>query len=195
MFQKKNNSASFPMECETARLILRVLTPEALRPVADFQWRNRELFEKYEPTLPENFYTASHQQAILKCEFQLALKMETIRYYVFLKDDPTQIIGTVCLHDIRRFSYSHCEIGYKFDMEYQHAGYAREAVACAVSIAFENLNLHRIFARVMPENTSSIRLLEALNFHNEGLERGCIQIQGRWQDHIRYAILNPNLDL
>lgn len=194
MFQKKNSPSGFPMECETERLILCVLTPEALRMVSDFQWRNRESFEKYEPTLPENFYTASHQQALLKCEFQLALKMETIRYYVFLKDDPTQIIGTVCLHDIRRFSYSNCEIGYKFDKEYHHAGYAREAVARVVAIAFENLGLHRVFARVMPENTASIRLLEALHFKNEGLERECIQIQDRWQDHIRYAILNPNPD-
>lgn len=191
MFQKKAPSASFAMEYETERLLLKVLSPDALREVMEFQWRNRELFEKYEPTLPENFYTAEHQQALLKCEFQLALKMETIRFYVFLKSDPSQIIGTVCLHDIRRFAYSYCEIGYKFDMAYQHMGYAREAVAMVLSVAFQTLGLHRVFARVMPENTPSIRLLESLHFTEEGVERECIQIQGVWQDHIRFALLNP----
>ena len=53
------------------------------------------------------------------------------------------------------------------------------------------LALHRVFARVMPENTPSLRLLEAIGFTCEGTEYACTQIQGKWEDHIRYALLNP----
>ncbi len=179
------------MSYETSRLKLEVLTPAFTRPVLEFQLRNKELFERYEPTRPENFYTLNHQQSLLKCEWKLATKLSTIRFYVFRKEEPTRIIGTVCLHDILRGPYSCCEIGYKFDHAYHHQGYAREAVYKALDIAFFDLELHRVFARVVPENASSIRLLESLGFMQEGLEHGCTQIQGVWTDHLRYALLSP----
>lgn len=44
----------------------------------------------------------------------------------------------------------------------------------------------------MPENTPSKNLLHATGFFEEGVERDSILIQGKWEDHIRYAILNPD---
>ena len=176
---------------QTERLILKVLTPSSLREVLEIQLRNKEQFEQYEPSRPDNFYTLSYQQSLLKCEQKLALKHSTIRFYVFKKDEPGQIIGTVCLHEVIKMPYSCCEIGYKFDYAYQHQGFAREAVAKALDIAFSELELHRVFARVMPENTASIRLLESLDFVPEGLEHQCIKIQGAWRDHLRYALISP----
>lgn len=176
---------------QTDRLILKILTPDYFREVLEFQIRNKDLFERYEPTRPENFYTLGHQQAVLKCEYKLATKLSTIRFYVFKKEAPRTIIGTVCLHDVIRMPYSCCEIGYKFDYAYHHQGYAREAVAKALDIAFSELGLHRVFARVVPDNTSSIRLLNSLGFMEEGLEHSCTQIQGTWTDHLRFALLSP----
>lgn len=175
----------------TDRLVLKILTPDHVREVLDFQFRNKEIFERYEPMRPENFFTLGHQQTILKCEYKLALKLSTVRFYVYKREDPKVIIGTVCLHDILRMPYCCCEIGYKFDYACQHHGYAREAVAKALDIAFRDLGLHRVFARVMPENTASIRLLEALHFTMEGIEHACTQIQGKWEDHLRYALISP----
>lgn len=179
------------MTYETSRLFLKILMPTAVREVLQFQLRNKDLFERYEPTRCEDFYTFAHQQAILKCEYKLATKLSTIRFYVFHKEDPRTIIGTVCLHDVLRMPYCSCEIGYKFDFAYHHQGYAKEAVAKALEIAFFELKLHRVFARVMPENTASIHLLESLDFVMEGIEHSCTQIQGRWTDHARYALLAP----
>lgn len=179
-------------EYVTERLVLKILTPGYLREVLEFQVRNQELFEKYEPERPDNFYTLAHQQAVLKCEYKLALKLQTVRFYVFPKDDSRTIIGTVCLHDITRSAYSCCEIGYKFDLAWQHCGYAREAIARVLDVAYGELSLHRVFARVVPDNQPSIRLLEALGFTEEGLERSSILIQGKWTDHLRFARLGPS---
>ena len=185
----------FAMEYQTDRLILRVLTPDHAKDVCRFVSKNREQFEKYEPFLPANYYTPEHQQTILSAELKLALQSKNIRYYVFLKKQPEQIIGTVALHSITSASYSSCEIGYKFDSDYRNKGYAREAVAMAVSIAFAALGLHRVYARVMPENTASIKLLKSLLFEEEGLERECIKIQGKWEDHLRFALLNQSSNM
>ena len=182
----------FAMEYETERLILRVLTPDYAKSVCRFVTKNRKQFEIYEPILPANYYTWEHQQAILSGDLKLTLQTKNIRYYIFLKENPEQIIGTVALHNIASAAYSSCEIGYKFDADYQHKGYAREAVAMAVSIAFAALGLHRVYARVMPENTASIKLLKDLLFEEEGLERECIKIQGKWQDHLRFSLINQS---
>ena len=180
-------------EYETERLILRLPSTDFLRELLDFQIRNRTLFEKYEPALPDNFYTLHYQQSLLKCELKLALKQQTVRFYVFSKEEPRRIIGTVCLHNLMSSPYSCAEVGYKFDIAYQHRGYATEALSKVLVIGFEDLQLHRIFARVMPENTPSIRLLERLGFYSEGLERQSLLIQEKWTDHLRYARIRPTL--
>ena len=186
---------SFSMEYETERLYLRVLTADYSNEVCRFLSKNHTQFEKYEPILPANYYTPEYQHTILNCELKLALQSKNIRYYVFLKENPTQIIGTVALHNISISTYSSCEIGYKFDFDHQHKGYAREAVAMAISIAFAALGLHRIYARVMPDNTASIKLLKDLLFEEEGFERECIKIQGKWQDHLRLSLINHSSNI
>lgn len=179
-------------EYETSRLVLKILPPAYAMEVLRFQLRNQEQFERYEPRRPDNFYTLAHQQAVLKCEYKLASRLQTIRFYAFLKEQPRMVIGTVCLHDVlRQPYYSCCEIGYKFDHAYQHQGYAREAVAKVIELAFTTLQLHRIFARVVPDNDASIRLLLALHFREEGIEHACIRLQGEWTDHVRYALVAP----
>lgn len=186
----QNSSHYFAVQYETERLILKILTADYAEKVCDFLTRNREVFGKYEPAEPPNYYTPAYQATILNCEMQLALKEESIRYYVFLKENPGQIIGTICLHNITPRIYSCCEIGYKFDATFWHKGYAREAVAMGISIAFAALGLHRVSARVMPDNTASIRLLKSLLFEEEGLEHESIRIQNEWQDHLRFSLLN-----
>lgn len=179
-------------EYTTDRLILRLPSTDFLRDLLEFQLRNRDTFEKYEATRPVNFYTLHYQQAVLKCELKLALKQQSIRFYVFSKHDPSHMIGTVCLHNIMPIPYSCTEIGYKFDAAFWHQGYAAEALCEVCAIAFGELDLHRVFARVMPENTSSIHLLERLHFIEEGIEQKSLLIQGKWTDHIRYALIRPD---
>ena len=62
----------------------------------------------------------------------------------------------------------------------------------ALSVGFYGLGLHKIFARCMPENTPSKPAACHEVFFEEGIERDSILIQGKWEDHIRYAILNPD---
>ncbi len=181
---------NFSMVYETQRLILKILTPDYAQAVCNFLYKNQSSFEPYEPFPAVNYYTEDYQNALLSAELKLALQTKTIRYYVFLKEAPNTIIGTVCLHNIQFASHSSCEIGYRFDIDYRHKGYATEAVAMTASIAFAALGLHRVYARVMPDNTASIKLLKNLYFEEEGLERECLCIQGKWQDHLRFALVN-----
>jgi ribosomal-protein-alanine N-acetyltransferase len=119
------------------------------------------------------------------------VQLSAVRFYVFLKDDPDRIIGTICFRDITRSIYDSCEVGYKFDERFWHHGYATEALIEGIDIMFGDLGLHRITACVMPGNTPSIRLLESLYFKCEGLLRQNARIQGEWADHYLYSLIHP----
>ncbi len=69
--------------------------------------------------------------------------------------------------------------------------YTTETVKLIVDYAFNELNLHRIEAGVMPHNIASIRVLEKAGFHKEGIALKNVKINGKWEDHQVLAIINP----
>jgi ribosomal-protein-alanine N-acetyltransferase len=56
-------------------------------------------------------------------------------------------------------------------------------------VAFNALRLHRIEAATMLNNFASMRVLESVGFGREGMARGYLKINGRWEDHVLYARL------
>lgn len=179
------------LEYSTERLKLRILNGDFAEEVLKFYSDNHDIFECYEPTRPAGFYTYHYQKSLLTCEYNLALKLSGIRFWIFKKTNPNHIIGTIAFHNIIHAFYQSCQIGYKFDQSYWKKGYAKESLTKGISVIFDELNLHRIEAFVMPSNTPSIQLLEALNFSEEGLCRQNIMIQGKWRDHLRYSLIHP----
>lgn len=174
---------------ETDRLILKILRPDWANKVLDFYLDNKFIFEKYEATRPQNFYTIKYQKSMLSAEYTMAMKLSTVRFWIFQKENPKNIIGTICFRDIKRSIYDSCELGYKFDARYWHNGYATEALIEGIGIMFDDLKLHRIEAFVMPENNPSIKLLESLYFQKEGLLQKNAKIHGTWEDHILYGLV------
>lgn len=184
-FRKK---AIMLLQYETSRLILKVLGPDYSSDVLRFYLNDKELFERYEADRSPNFYTESHQRTILHLEYGLTLKLSQVRFYVFLKEDPSNIIGTVCLYDISKV-YSKADIGYKFSSKHHHQGYALEATEKMIQIAFSELELHRICAHVLEENQPSLRLLDKLGFEKEGTCRDYLCLNGVWRDHLQYSLV------
>jgi [ribosomal protein S5]-alanine N-acetyltransferase len=54
--------------------------------------------------------------------------------------------------------------------------------------AFEELSLHRIEVAIVPRNRASRRVVEKLELRQEGVALRYLEIDGRWEDHVRYAI-------
>ena len=57
---------------------------------------------------------------------------------------------------------------------------------------FGELNLHRIEAACIPTNTPSVRVLEKCGFAREGLARRYLCINGVWQDHYLFGLLDED---
>lgn len=174
---------------ETERMHIQIINGTYAAESLRFYEADRELFERYEPTRPQNFYTETYHRYLLNFEYNRILKGDMVRYWLFPKAEPGRIIGTVSLRNIMRGSYEKCEIGYKLSSAYQGQGYAREGIARILQIAFTELGMHRIEACCMPGNEKSINLLEALNFSLEGRLRKYAMIQGRYEDHLLFSLL------
>ena len=96
--------------------------------------------------------------------------------------------GEVNLNTIQRGARQNAYIGYWVDQDVAGHGYVPEAVVAVLRFAFEDLQLHRVQISIVPRNRASRRVVEKLDLREEGLAERYLQINGVWEDHIRYAI-------
>lgn len=172
---------------ETNRLILRWLDEKYVTPVLNFLNDGRDIFSKYEAKKVPLFYTKPFQEHILKSEYEAALRHTYMRYYIFSKDEPDKVIGTVSFGNLLPDPYLCANIGYKMSPSVHGLGYGTEAVIAACDVAFKYLNLHRLNAFVLPDNYASIRLLEKCGFLYEGRCNKNLHVNGEWLDHLLYG--------
>jgi ribosomal-protein-alanine N-acetyltransferase len=53
--------------------------------------------------------------------------------------------------------------------------------------AFEELRLHRLEICIIPRNHRSRRVMEKLHVREEGTAVRFLEINGTWEDHVRYG--------
>lgn len=176
---------------ETNRLILKVLDKRDADKVLSFYLDNQSNLESWEPQKDSSFFTLQYQKACLTAESNLMSEGKLLRYWIFKKNHPDKIIGSICFQNILRDPYRSCSVGYKLDLQHQHQGYATESLIQCINIAFEEYHLHRIEAFILENNEPSLRLIKRLNFRYEGLSYSYARIGGIWADHRRYVLINP----
>jgi ribosomal-protein-alanine N-acetyltransferase len=99
-----------------------------------------------------------------------------------------RLAGEVTLSSIQRGPFQNGAIGYWIDQELAGSGFIPEAVVVVLQFAFETLRLHRIEVAIIPRNAASRRVVEKLALRSEGVALGYLEINGEWEDHVRYAI-------
>lgn len=99
-----------------------------------------------------------------------------------------EFIGEVSLGTVQRGPFQSAFIGYWVDEAHAGNGYVPEAVVLALRYAFDELGLHRVEAVIVPRNDRSRRVATKLGLRDEGVAERFLQIQGVWEDHVRYAI-------
>ena len=81
------------------------------------------------------------------------------------------------------------ELGYVFHPSHSGHGYATEAAHRLLHLAFDELGLHRVIARVDADNHSSARLAARLGMRQEAHLIENEWFKGRWSDELGFAIL------
>jgi [ribosomal protein S5]-alanine N-acetyltransferase len=81
------------------------------------------------------------------------------------------------------------EVSFALHPNYWGQGFVPEAARAMLSLGFETLGLHRIYAECHPDNRASSRAMEKIGMRHEGDFRQKRWIKGCWWDISHYAIL------
>ena len=109
-----------------------------------------------------------------------------IRWGISLKGE-NNIIGTIGFNN---FTKGHrANIGYDLQKDFWNKGYITEALKAVIKFGFEELEINRIEAEVMPGNIISEKVLDKLNFRKEGLLREWMLWNGKHYDMIMYSLI------
>ncbi|MBP8692106.1 MAG: GNAT family N-acetyltransferase [Sedimentibacter sp.] len=178
---------------ETDRLWLKILKPNYCRQVLDYYKRNHDFLQEWEPQRPKDFYTLAYQKRQLGYEYRMFKERKLIRFWILKKED-NKLIGNICLSNIIMGNFRSCYMGYKLDCDEINKGYMTEAIKKVLDIMFNEYGLHRIEVNVMPRNIRSLKVMKKLNFEEEGYSRRYLEINGKWEDHVHFAIYEDSFN-
>jgi ribosomal-protein-alanine N-acetyltransferase len=104
---------------------------------------------------------------------------------IFIAD---RFAGEINLSSIQRGAFQNGYVGYWIDEAAAGRGYVPESCVVLFAFAFEQLGLHRLQIAIVPRNTASRSVVRKLGIRGEGIACRYLEIDGRWEDHVRYAI-------
>ncbi|WP_169802695.1 GNAT family N-acetyltransferase [Halalkalicoccus paucihalophilus] len=121
-------------------------------------------------------------------EEDIATNIESDDCHTFLvcrKGDP---VGSASIKDID-LEGSKAELSYWIAPDEQGKGYATGAADLCLTHAFDELGLHKVWARTVGDNVASNRVLEKLDFQQEGVLHDHWYGFGRYVDEYRFGLL------
>jgi len=101
-------------------------------------------------------------------------------------------VGEINLNSVQRGAFQNAYLGYWMDQARAGNGYVPEAVVLAMQFAFETVDLHRVQIAIVPRNDRSLRVVEKLGIRHEGVARRYLEINGTWEDHVRFAMTSED---
>lgn len=173
---------------DTDRLILRPPEHGDFRAWADLRSDSRTFLKPWEPTwAPDHLSRKSFTNRVYWAQKSIS-NGTAVPLFLIRREDDT-LLGAITLDNIRRGPAQAGTTGYWIGQPFARRGYMREAIEALVHHAFTTLDLSRIEAGCLPENTPSRRLLESCGYKYEGVAQSYLQIDGRWRNHVLYANL------
>ena len=184
------------LEIPTERLLLKVLDASFAPVVLDYFTRNAEFRRPWAPAVDDYFLTLESQRMRLEGDWASIGRGHMLKLWLFDRSDiqRSSTIGFVSLSNIIRGAFLSCHLGYEIDGSVSNRGLMTEALRALIKVTFETLQLHRIEANIIPRNARSIRVVEKLGFSYEGLSPKYLKINGVWEDHGHYVVLNEALE-
>ncbi len=175
---------------ETERLILRKFTGN------DF-----DAVHSYASDLENTVYmvwgpnTVEQTQAFIRyCITKAEEKPCTNYQYAVVLNDTNRLIGACNL----AITENEAEIGWILHRDYWKQGYGTEIGKALLEFGFDELSLHRIFARCDAENYGSFRVMEKIGMRREGLfieaRPANKKSEMKYGDELYYAITKDEWD-
>ncbi len=174
------------------RVLLRPLAVSDFEAWREVRIRGRDWLLKWEPRpLPGQADATSDRRVFAaRCgarerERQLG---NGYGFGIFVGPGGDRFAGEINLSSVQRGPYQNAYVGYWIDEAVAGNSYVPEAFVVLCRFAFDELGLHRLQASIVPRNAPSHRVAAKVGLRNEGTALRYLEINGVWEDHVRYAI-------
>ena len=179
------------LKLETERMTLRPPAHGDYRAWAALRNASRDFLSPWEPTWAADHLTRkSFTNRVYWANRSIAAGT-AVPLFMIRRSDQV-LLGAITLDNIRRGPSQAGTLGYWIGEVHARKGYMREALEAMVHHAFTELDLSRLEAGCLPENTPSRGALEKVGFKYEGVAQSYLQINGRWRNHVLYANLRAD---
>jgi len=155
---------------------------------AKLRGESRAFLEPWEPVWARDELTRGAFRRRLK-RYQKETRQDSAYGFFVFRSEDDALLGGCTLSNVRRGVTQCCALGYWVGERFARQGYMLDAVRALIPFIFSTLGLHRIEAATLPFNGPSKSLLAKCGFREEGLAKAYIQINGEWQDHVLFALL------
>lgn len=157
---------------------------------ASLRARSRGFLAPWEPTWPPDALSRSSYRSRLARYTDDWRTDQGYNFFIFHSDET--LVGGVGLSNIRRGVAETASLGYWIGEPFARRGFMTAALPLVLDFAFRRLGLHRVEAACLPSNVPSRALLLRTGFGQEGYARRYLLIDGKWQDHLLFAILRED---
>src|SRR6056297_2103136 len=176
------------LQLDTERMILRPPMHSDYNPWCALRRDSEGFLAKWEPSWAEDHLSRRAFTNRVYWANRAIGNGSAVPLFLIRRGDD-MLLGAITLDNIRRGPAQAGTTGYWIGEPFARQGYMREAISALVHHAFTVLDLSRIEAGCLPENTPSRRLLESCGYKYEGVAQSYLQIGGRWRNHVLYANL------
>ena len=173
-------------------LLLRAPTMSDYPQWSELREQSRTFLTPWEPIWPSDDLTRSGFRRRLR-RYTEDIAEDRAYPFVIQRENDDAIVGGVTLANVRRGIVQAGTIGYWIGQPFAGKGYMTSALRVLLPTLFGELNLHRVEAACIPGNLASVRVLEKCGFAREGLARRYLCINGVWQDHYLYGLLDEDV--
>jgi ribosomal-protein-alanine N-acetyltransferase len=157
---------------------------------ASLRGRSRDFLAPWEPSWPVDALSRASFRARIARYAEDWRTDQAYNLFIFTHDE--RLVGGVGLSNLRRGVSETASLGYWIGEPFSRQGYMTAALPLVLSFAFDRLRLHRVEAACLPNNAPSRALLVRAGFRQEGYARQYLCIEGRWQDHLLFAVLRED---
>lgn len=178
-----------PPVLEGRRVTLRALVADDFPRWQEVRRGNHAWLTPWEPSRPPGSpdVVASRTAFAVRCQArERERQLGTGHSFGVFVD--SQLCGEVNVNGVQRGPFQSANVGYWIDQARAGRGYTPEALVVVFRHAFEDLGLHRLEIAIIPRNGASCRVVEKLGMREEGVALRFLEINGRWEDHLRFAI-------
>lgn len=193
--QRKTFPRLFSTRADTLRLVgeqtfLRPPERGDYEAWAALRARSRDFLSPWEPTWPADALSRANFRARIARYGDDWRSDQGYNFFIFRADET--LVGGIGLSNMRRGVAETGSLGYWIGVPFARQRHMTAALPLVLDFSFHRLRLHRVEAACLPTNVPSKSLLLRTGFTEEGYARRYLLIDGKWQDHVLFAILRED---